>query len=233
MWRVIIAASTLLTLAFGSLANAKCAVCVESVAITTDGAGTDLRFTARSMNGQAFPETGTAVVMQFDGNRSKCLRVSLVRTGVDGDQATYVGRFSFIYQGATVLAGRADVGGSIYEFSAPLDGQPGTIRLSSYQGAINGTGAPQIVTPVTITPDPSTIDPRTAEQQRAAVTVAAQQPDLQGTAARSVSAWSPLQDLTDGLTQNSVGVLGLIVVAVAIVSAYFDRKRSLARTTAS
>lgn len=221
MWRVILAASMLLTLAFGSLADAKCTVCVESVGITTDGAGTDLRFKARSMNGQAFPETGTAVVMQFDGNRGKCLTVSLVRTGVDGDQATYVGRFNFIYQGATVLSGRADLGGSIYEFSAPLDGKPGTIGLSSYQGAINGAGAPAIVTaPVTITPDPATIDPRLLQTQ-------APQPQPQ------VSAADPVANLVDGLTSNTIGLLGLIVVAVAIVSAYFDRRRSLARTTAS
>lgn len=221
MWRVVLAASMLLTLAFGSLADAKCAVCVESVGITTDGAGTDLRFTARSMNGQAFPETGTAVVMQFDGNRGKCLTVSLVRTGVDGDQATYVGRFNFIYQGATVLSGRADLGGSIFEFSAPLDGKPGTIGLSSYQGAISGAGAPAIVrAPVTITPDPATIDPRLLQTQA---------PQAQP----AVSASQPALALVDGLTSNVVAVLGLIVVAVAIVSAYFDRRRSLARTTAS
>lgn len=221
MWRVILAASMLLTLAFGSLADAKCAVCVESVGITTDGAGTDLRFTARSMDGSAFPETGTAVVMQFDGNRGKCLTVSLIRTSVDGDQATYVGRFNFIYQGATVLAGRAEVGGSIYEFSAPLDGKPGTIGLSGYQGAINGAGAPAIVTaPVTITPDPSTIDPRLLQ-------TAPPQPQP------AVSAAQPVANLVDGIASNSIGLLGLIVVAVAIVSAYFDRKRSLARTTAS
>ena len=221
MWRVVLAASMLLTMAFGSLADGKCAVCVESVGITTDGAGTDLRFTARSMDGSAFPVTGTAVVMQFDGNRGKCLTVSLVRTGVDGDQATYVGRFNFIYQGATVLSGRADLGGSIYEFSAPLDGKPGTIGPSSYQGAINGAGAPAIVAaPVTITPDPVTIDPRLLQTQA---------PQSQP----GVSASQPVADPLDGLTSNTIGVLGLIVVAVAIVSAYFDRKRSLARATAS
>jgi hypothetical protein len=231
MWRVILAASMLLTLAFGSLADAKCAVCVESVRIETENGGTTLRFTARTVDPSSFPETGTAVVMQFDGNRGKCLNVSLIRTGIENGQitgqpptqvATYVGRFNFIYQGATTISGRADLGGTIYEFSAPLDGKPGTITVSSYEGALSGVGAPAIVrAPVTITPDPATIDPRLLQTQ-------APQPQQQ-----AVSAGQPVANLVDGLTSNTIGVLGLIVVAVAIVSAYFDRKRSLARTTAS
>ncbi len=235
MWRVVLAASMLLTLALGSLADAKCAVCVESVQIGTENGGTTLRFTARTVDPSNFPETGTAVVMQFDGNRGKCLNVSLVRTGIENGQiagqpptqiATYVGRFNFIYQGATVLAGRADVGGSIYEFSAPLDGKPGTVRLSGYQGTINGAGAPAIVTaPVTITPDPSTIDPRLAAAATPAVPAPAAQPAQQ--------AASPVTSLIDSATTQPTLWLGLIVILVAVTSAYFDRKRSLARTTAS
>lgn len=222
MWRLVLAVSLLLTLAFGAVADAKCAVCLETAQIQTENGGTTLRFTARSMNGQAFPETGTAVVMQFDGNRGKCLNVSLVRTGVDGDRATYVGRFDWIYKGAVGLAGRVDLGGSIYDFSAPIDGTPGTIGLASYQGSIAGQGAAPIVAPqpVTITPDPATIDPRL-------LATAAPEPVSQ-----PAYVAQPVQNLFDGLSQNSVGLLGLIVVVVAIVSAYLDRKRSLARATA-
>jgi hypothetical protein len=225
MWRVILAASMLLTLALGSLAQASPPpIVVETLTVEKEGAGTTMRFTARfaeTFDESAFPETGTAVVMQVDGNRSKCLNVALLLTGVDGGLATYVGKFDFVYQGASVMTGRADIGGTIVDFSAPLDGTPGKIDLSAHQGSINGVGAPAIVTaPVTITPDPSTIDPRLLQ-------TAAPQPQ------QAVSASQPVASLVDGLTSNTVALLGLIVVAVAIVSAYFDRKRSLARTTAS
>jgi hypothetical protein len=217
----------LLTLALGSLAQASPPpIVIESVTIEKEGGGATLRFLARfsePFDDSAFPDTATAVVMQQDGQRAqgKCLNVSLLRTDISSGLATYVGRFNFLYQVASTLAGRADLGGSIYDFSAPLDGTPGTVSRSSYQGAINGAGAPAIVTaPVTITPDPSTIDPRLLQTQ-------APQPQS------NVGASQPVANLVDGLTSNTIGLLGLIVVAVAIVSAYFDRKRSLARTTAS
>lgn len=230
MWRVVLAVSLMLTLAFGSLADAKCLACLESVKIDTENGSTLLRFTARTSDPAAFPETGTVVVMQFDGNRGKCLTVSLIRTGITTDPnagpgqpaaiATYVGRFNFIYQNATVLAGRADLEGSIYDFTVPLNGTPGKITVSSYQGTISGAGAPTIITPqpVTITPDPATIDPRL-------LATAAPQ-------AQPAPAAAPLAGLIDTVSTQPVAWLGLIVVLVAIVSAYFDRKRSLTRATA-
>lgn len=226
MWRVILAASMLLTLALGSLAQASPPpIVVETLTVEKEGAGTTLRFTARfaeAFDESAFPPTGTAVVMQVDGNRSKCLNVSLLLTGVEGGVATYVGRFDFVYQGASVMTGRADIGGNIVDFSSPLDGTPGTIGPSADRSPISGVVTPTVVTaPVTITPDPATIDPRLLQTQ-------APQPQQQ-----AVSPSQPVASLVDGLTSNTVGVLGLIVVAVAIVSAYFDRRRSLARTTAS
>lgn len=225
MWRVVIATSMLLTLALGSLAQASPPpIVVETLTVEKEEAGTTMRFTARfgeAFDESAFPPTGTAVVMQVDGNRSKCLNVGLVKTSVDGGLATYVGKFDFVYQGAAVLTGRADIGGSIVDFSAPLDGTPGTIGPSADRRPLSGVITPTIVTaPVTITPDPATIDPRLLQ------TAAPQ-------AQPSVSAGQPVANFVDGLASNSIGLLGLIVVAVAIVSAYFDRKRSLARTTAS
>lgn len=233
MWRVILAASMLMTLAFGSVADAKCAVCLETVRIETENGGTTLRFSARSVDRSAFPETGTAVVMQFDGNRGKCLNVSLVRTGIENGQtagrpptlvATYVGRFNFVYQGATMLSGRADIAGMVWDFNAPIDGKPGTIGAGE-AGALNGAGA-VIPAPVTITPDPSTIDPRLiARAAPAAQAAPVTQPAAQAS--------SPVTPLFESFTTQPVAWLGLIVVLVALASAYFDRRRSLGRATAS
>lgn len=233
MLRVVLAGVVLLSLAFGASAAASPPpIVVESVAFGNDG-GTTLRFTARfadEFDASHLPQTGTAVVMQNDGQRSKCINVSLVRTSVDGGIATYVGRMSFTYQGASVLAGRADIGGSIFDFSAPLDGSPGVVQKSgetSVQSTGTNTVASAVVItpqPVTITPDPATTDPRTAAATAAAQTSARA---AQGAAAPATPT------LVDGLAANTMPLLGLIVVLVAIVSAYFDRKRSLARTTAS
>lgn len=223
MWRLVLVTSMLLTLAFGAIAEASPPpIAVESIVIDTDAASTTLRFAARTMDGSAFPETGTAVVMQFNGNQGKCLNVSLVHTGTSGDVGAYVGRLNFIYQGATVLSGRADIGGSIYDFSAPLDGTPGTVTLSSYQGSISGAGAPPIAAaqPVVITPDPATRDPRLAATAAPVV-----EPAPQARPAATAGAF-------DGLVLQPVAWLGLVVIIVAVVSAYFDRKRSLARATA-
>lgn len=222
MLRLVCVLTVLFTLALGTIADAKCAACLESVRVETDGASTTLRFTARSMNGAAFPDTGTLVVMQFDGNRGKCLTVSLIRTSIEGDQANYVGKFNFIYQNAKVLSGRADLGGSIYDFSVPLDGKPGTIGLSSYQGALNSASAPTIITPqpVVITPDPATVDPKTA-----AATGAAQRAAQGATDAKpSGIAW---------LAAEPAAWLGLIAIFTAAATAYLDRKRALARTSAA
>lgn len=227
MWRVVLASSLMLTLALGGLAEASPPpVVIESVAIHEESGGTTLRFTARfaeAFDPKYLPETGTAVVMQADGQRAKCINVSLVKTSVDGGIATYVGRFDFTYRNADVLSGRADIGGSIYDFGAPVDGQPGTLSKASYQGSITGQGAAPIVAsqPVAITPDPVTIDPRTA-----AATAAAQAPRAgQGATAPTTPT------LVDGIAANPMPLLGLIVVVVAVVSAYLDRKRSLARAT--
>jgi len=229
MWRVILAASMILTLALGSLAEASPPpIVVESVTIDNEGAGTTLRFAARfaeAFDESAFPETGTAVVMQQDGRQAKCLNVSLLRTDVDNGVATYVGRFNFIYQAST-LTGRADIGGSIYDFSAPLDGTPGTISLSSHQGSINGAAPAVITAPVAITPDPATRDPRLA-----ATAAPEAQPATQAQSAPAAQPASPALPLIDSMTTQPVAWLGLVVIIVALVSAYFDRKRSIARAT--
>ena len=235
MWHVVLAASMILTLAFGSIADAKCAVCLESVRIETEGGGTLVRFNMGAHDPAAFPETGTAVVMQFDGNRGKCLNVSLIRTGIDTSGgpgqwpavATYVGRFNFVYQGATTLSGRADIAGTVWDFSVPLDGKPGTIGVSTDQRAINVVAAPAVITaPVVITPDPATRDPRLA-----ATAAPEAQPATQAQSAPAAQPASPALPLIDSMTTQPVAWLGLVVIIVALVSAYFDRKRSIARAT--
>ena len=128
MWRLVVVASVLLTLALGTIAEGKCQVCVESVkAARTDG-GMTLRFTARAVHAPTLPETGTAVVMQVDGNRSKCINVSLRKVEETGGVATYAGSLTSFYGNAT-FTGRVDIAGDIHEFTAPLDGKPGTLQL--------------------------------------------------------------------------------------------------------
>jgi hypothetical protein len=227
MWRLVLVLSMLLTLAFSAVAEASPPpIVIESVTVERDGAGTTMRFTARSTDGAVFPETGTAVVMQVDGNRSKCLNVSLLRTGTSGGLATYVGKFNFTYSGASLLTGRVDIGGAIHDFSAPLDGKPGTIGVSADQRSINAASAPTVITPqpVVITPDPATIDPRTAAEQRAAVAAAQQ------AAARPEPLAAPASAIA-GVASQPAAWLGLIVIVSALAGAYFDRKRALARAT--
>ena len=133
MWRLIALAALLMTAALGSAADAKCRMCVESIsAHTNDGTAgwgkqITLRLAARSSDGLAFPANATAIVMQVDGDRSKCITVALYKGGVSGDLATYAGTFTAY--GQTVHSGRLDLDGDVYDFTVPLNGAPGTATL--------------------------------------------------------------------------------------------------------
>ena len=83
MWRLAILASLLVTLALGGVADAKCRVCIESIWLDKGDTASTLFVDVRSELG-TFPDSATAVVMQFGQNRSKCLNVGLVPTGIDG-----------------------------------------------------------------------------------------------------------------------------------------------------
>lgn len=231
MWRSVLVLSVLFTLALGTVAEAKCRVCVDSVKTEKTDTGMVLRFTATSDG--TFPETGTAVVMRFDGQQSKCVNVTLRKIDQSGNVATYTGLTNF-YGNTNIanIAGRVDIGGDIHEFVAALDGKPGTLQLivAADSGSV---AAPSIVTPprsivtplpVVITPDPATVDPKTAAATAAAQRAAAVAPAEAGPATTAGVA---------GLAQQPAAWLGLIVIVSALAGAYFDRKRALARATAA
>lgn len=154
MWRLIALATLLFTAALGGAVEAKCRTCVESIsAHTSDGTAgwgkqITLRLAARSSDGLGFPASATAVVMQVDGDRSKCITVALHQTGVAGGVATYAGTFTAY--GQTVHSGRLDVAGDVFDFTVPLNGAPGTVTLVGVAPVPTAAPVPRtIVVPVT------------------------------------------------------------------------------------
>lgn len=209
MWRLVVVTSLLATLALGTVAEAKCQVCVESVKAEKTDAGMTLRFTARAVHASVLPETGTAVVMQVDGSRSKCINVSLRKVDESGGLATYAGAMTWFY-GNSTFTGRVDIGGDIHEFATPLDGTPGTLQLvtaaSAGQVASAATSAPTAApTVITAAPAPSAV------------------PTAQPQVAASSGSPSPLQ--------QPMAWLGLVVILATAAGAYLDRRRALARAT--
>src|SRR5437764_11549982 len=94
MWRVFVLASLLGLLALGAVAYADCTTCLTSVFLQRPGSGTSvtLTFTARADGGTAIPAEAAAVVMQVDGQRTKCQTITLLKTaeleGVPGYSGT-------------------------------------------------------------------------------------------------------------------------------------------------
>jgi hypothetical protein len=91
-------------LALGPLsgtAEAKCPTCFDGLSLQTpDGqpwsAGKPVTLVVsarRGAPGSEFPTTGLAVVMQTDGERTKCLNVPLKLVKTGGDSAMYAGVF--------------------------------------------------------------------------------------------------------------------------------------------
>jgi len=217
MWKLIALTSLLLAFALGSAADAGCRLCVESItAQATGGNGSgwgksfDLRVVARAADQANIPGTATAVVMQVDGDRSKCLTVSLTRSSVESGLATYSGTFTG--HGQSTHSGRLDLGGEIYDFTVPLNGQPGQVRL------IEGAAATQ-----TIAQRPIAVIPAPAIQAPAAATPAAV------AAAQPVSA--PQGASSGGLSvPDQQGLLlGIGVVAFVLGSVLLERRRTHAR----
>jgi hypothetical protein len=218
MWRLVVAVSLLLTLALGTVAEAKCQVCVEGVSASKgDGSAHVLRFTARAVHAAAFPMTATAVVMQVDGAQpqAKCVNVSLRKIDEANGLATYSGAMNTIYlNGSKVLTGRVDIGGDIHEFTTPLDGTPGKLQLVTAATAAQGSLAtsPRPVAAV-ITPDPV---PASVAPQAAG-------PAAPQTAS-AVRVPSP--------AEHPILYLGAIVILATLAGAFIDRRRALARATA-
>jgi hypothetical protein len=160
MWRVWLLASLFALLGLGTAAYAGCTSCLTSVIVdrtASSGNSTTvgLSFTARADDDASLPLSVSAVVMQVDGQRTKCLSVTLPKTSGFAGGAVYSGTFSAY--GAYSHSGRVDLAGQIYEFTVPLDGKPGTIAIATDQSPLNQSGLRVVVTavPLPVTPNPT------------------------------------------------------------------------------
>lgn len=211
MRRVVVLASLLLLLlaVLGTAAYAGCQTCLERIVAERSGTGVTLRIVARSADESfIFPESGSAVVMQIDGNRTKCLNVGLLRKGTEGPGiAVYTGTFTAY--GERTHSGRVDIGGQIYEFAVPLDGNAGTLAIAADQTPLAAPGT-QNRPVVSVTAAPATPAPANAPAAGALA----------------------VPGLLQLLQEQPAFFLGAMVVLITIVGAYYDRRRALARTLA-
>jgi len=210
MRRAIGLASLLLLLlaVLGTAAYAGCQTCLERIVAERSGTGVTLMIVARSADESfTFPESGSAVVMQIDGNGTKCLNVHLLRKGTEGPGiAVYSGTFTAY--GEKTHSGRVDIGGQIYEFTVPLDGRTGTLAIAADQTPLASPGTQnRPVVSVTAAPAPSA----------PAKAPAAVDPAVVG--------------LLEFVRQPAF-LVGAMVVLITILGAYVDRRRALARTLA-
>jgi hypothetical protein len=210
MRRMFLLASLLvLTLAvLGTAAYAGCQTCLERIVAERSATGVTLRIVARSADESfVFPDSGSAVVMQIDGNRTKCLNVGLLRKGSEGPGiAVYSGTFTAY--GTRSHSGRVDIGGQIYEFTVPLDGTAGTLAIATDQTRLSAPGT----------------------QNRPVVTVSAASASP---AAQNVAPVEPgAAGFLEIAKQQPAFALGAMVVLITILGAYVDRRRALARTLA-
>ncbi|MGH2451553.1 MAG: hypothetical protein ACRDGE_09840 [Candidatus Limnocylindria bacterium] len=204
MWRLVVVASLLLTLALGTAASAKCRICVESVGAISSGSSVTLEVVARSMAGDELPDRGTAVVMQFDGQPSKCLNVTLAKVDEDGGVATYSGTFNGA--GTSTYSGRVDIAGAIYEFTVSVNGAPVPAGLVADPPAVTSRPAVAAAQPAPLAPRPAPLGPAPAPPAA---------PGLE------------LPALPQGTTLLAIGLLVTVTV-----STYLDRKRALERSRA-
>ena len=104
-----------------SVATADCALCADSVSLQTrDGQPwangkpvTLVVHVARHADGVAIPASAVAVVMQTDGDRTKCLDVPLKLVSSDGASGLYAGLF-FPFRAAR-YDGKLSVGNDVSE----------------------------------------------------------------------------------------------------------------------
>jgi hypothetical protein len=138
MVRVFVLAFVFALLALGAAAYAGCSSCFTSVLAHKTSTNIDLSFTAQTADGAVLPDSVVAVVMQVDGNRTKCLNTTLSKTSQSNGAAVYRG--SFGAYGTYTHSGRIELGGQIYQFTVPLDGTPGTIEIAADQSPLNRNG---------------------------------------------------------------------------------------------
>ena len=220
MWRTVLAVA-ILSLALGNSAAA-CPSCgaktlVNGVSIDSTDTAQTLIFLVQPAPGATLPEGGTAVLMTFNGNRSKCLNVPVLRGSVDSNgNAAYRGGIPSGYGGARgsliVFTGRVDLAGDVYEFSASTDGKPGNATIVTDGSTVNQVGAPTlaptaapVITPQAVVTTAPTLAPASATQA-------------------SSEPWAPLR--------QPMTLLAILAIAATIAGAFIDRRRALAKATA-
>jgi hypothetical protein len=207
MWRVLLLASLFALLGLATVASADCTSCLTSVFVNRTTTTIDLNFIATSDDPTSLPTSVNAVVMQVDGQRTKCQNITLPKARTIDGAVVYAGTFSAY--GLYSHSGRVDLGGQIYEFTVPLDGNAGTIALATDQTPLGGRGFAVQVNAVPATPHP--------------VTVYFQDP------APATAATPPAPTLPE---INPTFVIGGGLILITIVGAYIDRRRALARSLA-
>jgi hypothetical protein len=162
MWRVLLLASLFALLGLGTAAYAECTSCLTSVFVERGSTTITLSFMARADDDAALPASASAVVMQVDGNRTKCQNVTLSKTSGSHGIAVYAGTFPAY--GTYSHSGRVELAGQFYEFTVPLDGKPGTIALAADQSRLNlnTNGVRVVVTAAPVTPAPTAAPTRPA-----------------------------------------------------------------------
>ncbi len=209
MWRVLLLAFLFALLGLGTVAYAGCTSCLTSVFVNR-GTTVDLTFAATSDDPSALPNSVTAVVMQVDGQRTKCQTITLPKVQSTSGTVMYAGTFSAY--GVYSHSGRVDLGGQIYEFTVPLDGKAGTIAVAADQTPLANRGLAVQVSAAPVTPHPVAV--YLADAAPAAVAEPAQTgPQL------------PAIDRT-------FAIAGALIL-ITIVGAYVDRRRALARSLAA
>jgi hypothetical protein len=153
MVRVFVLAFGFAVLALGVVAYAGCTSCFTAVVAQRTSTNIELAFTAQAGEGVVLPDGVVAVVMQVDGNRTKCLNTSLTKASQSNGVAVYRGSFSAY--GTYTHSGRIDLAGQIYAFTVPLDGTPGTIEVAADQTPLNRGGARVQVIAAPVTPNPT------------------------------------------------------------------------------
>jgi hypothetical protein len=153
MVRVFALALLFAVLALGGVAYADCTSCFTSVFAQRTSTNIQLNFSARVGESAAAPDSVDAVIMQVDGNRTKCLTTTLTRTSFTHGLALYTGTFAAY--GTYTHSGRVELLGQIYEFTVPLDGSAGKIGIATDQSPLNRNGFRAQVTAAPVTPQPT------------------------------------------------------------------------------
>ena len=154
MIRVFLLAFLFALAGLGTATYADCTSCFTSVFAQRTASNIDLRFTVQADDNVVLPDSVLAVVMQVDGNRTKCLSTTLSKSSQSHGVAVYRG--SFGAYGTYTHSGRIELAGQIYQFTVPLDGTAGTIGIAADQSPLNRNGVRvQVISAAPVTPVPT------------------------------------------------------------------------------